>query len=191
MKEDRCAKCGILLTDANWQPTFKKRHVRRCKACHLAVCTDWESRNPGHAAKRQKTYHKRHPERGPAYYREHQEEYAQRAISRLWKMKIAAIEKLGGRCVACGIDDMRVLQINHLNGRNGDRKEVGDRIYKKIIAGTRVLDDLDVRCANCNVIYEYERGYRRTPIWFTFEEGTSDEEAVIETLIKEEEESHG
>jgi 5-methylcytosine-specific restriction endonuclease McrA len=77
------------------------------------------------------------------------------------RKKVIAI--LGGKCVRCGIDDWRVLQINHLNG--GGTKELKsnypEKMYIDIINGNRKTDDLDLRCANCNILYEYERGVRK------------------------------
>ena len=72
-----------------------------------------------------------------------------------------AIRMLGGKCVNCGETDRRVLQINHLNG--GGRAETVGNSYKfinRILSGERKIDDLDIRCANCNILYEYERGTR-------------------------------
>ncbi len=74
--------------------------------------------------------------------------------------KVAAL--LGGVCVKCGISDWRVLQVNHINGggqkeqRRG-RSEGRPHMYQDILTGRRSTDDLDLRCANCNVLYEYER----------------------------------
>lgn len=74
-------------------------------------------------------------------------------------MKRKVVELLGGKCKGCGNTDIRVLQINHLNG--GGRKEVaGPLFYARILSGERAIDDLDLRCANCNIIYEYEVGRR-------------------------------
>ena len=58
-----------------------------------------------------------------------------------WRNHKRRVLELGGKCVNCGETDIRVLQINHINGR--DNPEV------------------DVRCANCNILYEYERGNLR------------------------------
>ena len=63
---------------------------------------------------------------------------------------------LGGACVVCGNIDIRVLQINHKNEK--DRR--GYSLVMAILAGRRGKDDLDLRCANCNLIYEYEKGRR-------------------------------
>jgi hypothetical protein len=71
---------------------------------------------------------------------------------------VAAGEPL---CVGCGLKDIRILVINHKDGNgNIERREgmVGKSLYKAIVMGTRRITDLDVRCHNCNVLYEYERG---------------------------------
>lgn len=34
----------------------------------------------------------------------------------------------------------------------------GSTLYTAIVKGRRSIADLDLRCANCNWIYEYERG---------------------------------
>ena len=71
------------------------------------------------------------------------------------------IEYLGGRCEFCGIMDIRLLQINHLNG--GGNKEVREKgqnkIYREILAGKR-KGEFNLLCANCNTLYEYQVGRR-------------------------------
>ena len=158
-----CKKCGVELNDENWYPAFRKRNVGRCKRCHKKVVDNWEARHPGDQAKRTARWNKRNPDHGPRYYRENAKSYSNRARLRLWKYKTEALNKLGGKCVACGIDDMRVLQINHVNGGGSGENLFGIDMYSAIIKGTRSTADLDVRCANCNIIYEYESGRRSLP----------------------------
>jgi len=79
-----------------------------------------------------------------------------------WKRRLHLISLLGSKCRKCGIDDPRVLQINHING-NGikDYKKRGSNgLYNDILSGKRRKDDLELLCANCNVLYEYEQGRR-------------------------------
>lgn len=76
-----------------------------------------------------------------------------------WQVRIKAVKRLGGICVDCGETDLRVLQINHKNG--GGFRELRTRqiqFYMEVAEGKRA--DVDLRCANCNIRYEYERGKR-------------------------------
>jgi hypothetical protein len=66
---------------------------------------------------------------------------------------------LGGRCVRCGNNDLRVLEINHIGKKKWSLKV---RDLAEIASGK--ADGFDVRCANCNVLYEYECGRRRLPL---------------------------
>ena len=75
------------------------------------------------------------------------------------QMRQKAVEILGGRCVKCGNTDIRVLQINHKNGGGRqDRKGRPYRFYREIVNGKRDREGYDVRCANCNILYQYEIG---------------------------------
>jgi len=70
---------------------------------------------------------------------------------------------LGLRCITCGFDDIRALQIDHVKGtgaseRNRRNGEIGNPyklILKKIIDGS---EDYQVLCANCNWIKRSENG---------------------------------
>ncbi len=66
-----------------------------------------------------------------------------------------AVEILGGKCVRCGETDVHVLQINHLDETyHGMKKQ---SLYRGIVRGTLDRSKLDIRCANHNVLYEYEK----------------------------------
>lgn len=91
---------------------------------------------------------------------------ARRTESR-WRGRLLVMRALGGKCVACGIRDVRVLQINHRNG-GGTRERLeaglsGSKLVRDLLNGRRRLDDLDLRCANCNILFEYECGRRADP----------------------------
>jgi len=73
-------------------------------------------------------------------------------------LRLIAIEKLGGKCCKCGNTDFRVLQLNHVDTK---LKQPGYADYIGIVRGTAL--DRDVRCANCNIIYEFDRGRRKYP----------------------------
>jgi len=85
------------------------------------------------------------------------------------RMRLQLIEMLGGKCIKCGMADVRVLQINHLHG-NRREAESGKKefvrtgtmtFYWDVLKGRRKTDDLDLRCANCNILYEFETGRRQ------------------------------
>lgn len=86
-------------------------------------------------------------------------------------VRMATLVKLGGKCCKCGIDDYRVLEINHINGEGRvlAGKSKGSRAYLqhlKVLAD-EINADLEVCCANCNILHEYERGNRteRKDLW--------------------------
>lgn len=72
--------------------------------------------------------------------------------------------------MVCGIDDPRLLEINHKNGSGRSRESDVRRngayyFYEKVLSG--VVPDAELRCANHNVLYEYEVGRR-----YDFTEGS-------------------
>ena len=70
--------------------------------------------------------------------------------------RFLAMSKLGMSCVKCGEDDPRLLQLNHLTDKCGAL-----RIHEFLSIIQNGSTTHDVRCANCNILYEYERGRRR------------------------------
>ncbi len=87
-----------------------------------------------------------------------------------FKTKILAFQKISKekipKCVVCGNNDTRILTINHINGEG--RKESSlpggnNKLYKSIIHDERTVEDLEVRCYNCNILYEYDRKMRVLP----------------------------
>lgn len=64
----------------------------------------------------------------------------------------AAIEALGSACAWCGIEDVRVLDIDHIFGGGSKERARKDRIkfYKEVVAGER--DDAQLLCLNCHRI---------------------------------------
>lgn len=103
-----------------------------------------------------------HPERVHEWAKRYSE--ATRIRAKEWQRKRRGIvlERLGNRCVRCGLDDQRVLQVDHING--GGRKE------KRELRGswdyfnglTKLTDEelfakYQLLCANCNWIKRLEQ----------------------------------
>lgn len=80
------------------------------------------------------------------------------------KLHDKIIDLLGGKCVSCGVTDKRVLQVNHKNGGGcKEFKKIGALVlYNQILKGKRAIDDLEVRCSNCNIIYRWRNQDRTT-----------------------------
>lgn len=101
-------------------------------------------------------YQKRWRSEHPDYMRRYMNQ-------RLAKARASVIALLGEKCLECGNDDRRVLQINHLDGNDGKtRREPkdGSNFCVAILKGQRSTKDLNLLCANCNQIYEYKVGRR-------------------------------
>lgn len=78
-------------------------------------------------------------------------------IDRLHLLRQKAIDVLGGKCVHCGIADVRVLQIDHING--GGTKE--NRAISSHGIEAKVVrtggEGYQLLCANCNWIKRSEK----------------------------------
>lgn len=128
-----CLRCGH---------EFKTKNYRR-KYCSHSCCSyvamkNWQQRNPDkvQASNRLKNY----------------------------SLRRRLLTYLGNKCVVCGETDWMVLQVNHINGGGvQDHRTVGaEKIYRQILAGERE-GIFDLRCANCNMRYEYEQRRRWAP----------------------------
>lgn len=62
--------------------------------------------------------------------------------------RVRALMLLGGKCETCGINDMRVLQFDHINGNGRVERQTVPQI-KQVFQ--RPLD-FQILCANCHAI---------------------------------------
>ena len=100
-------------------------------------------------------------------YKEQHSKYMTRRSS---MNRLKVLELMGGKCVKCGISDYRLLEISHKNGDgylerrglNGKKMHGGWATAYAILRGWRQTDDLELLCSNCHILYEYEKGFRRT-----------------------------
>ena len=71
------------------------------------------------------------------------------------------------KCIRCGCDDIRLLEINHKNGRGAIEYEGGRymrEFYRKIIRLERNVDDLEILCRVCNAWHYLELKFGKLPI---------------------------
>lgn len=81
-----------------------------------------------------------------------------RAYAVQWRKKnairIRIINALGGKCVRCGYEDKRALQIDHING-GGVKERTGFKNgyqYEKYVLEHLDREKYQILCANCNWI---------------------------------------
>jgi hypothetical protein len=94
---------------------------------------------------------------------------------KLWKkyykrsnknLRMKALEIVGRgniACSNCGCKDLRILEINHLNGRKRDEMKFGKiptaAFYRNIVKGRRKINDLNILCKICNWAYFVKKKY--------------------------------
>jgi len=73
------------------------------------------------------------------------------------RLRIAAVVALGGACARCGLDDERVLQLDHINNDGTAERRIASQadIYKRAASSDNA--DLQLLCANCHLLKT--RGY--------------------------------
>ena len=125
------------------------------------------------ASEKKKAYQKR-------YYKINREKH--RADMRAWwikngpkilprlrakrrQIRQAIFRALGNKCVWCGFQDHRALQIDHVNNNGAQHRRqypVGSSIYYKDILANIDSGQYQCLCANCNYIkkVEHEEGKR-------------------------------
>lgn len=64
------------------------------------------------------------------------------------------LKKLGNKCQSCGIDDIRLLQIDHKNGGGTQHRKKGNHYsYYKSIRDN--IEGYQILCPNCNWLKRY------------------------------------
>ena len=82
------------------------------------------------------------------------------AMNCYYRSRLEAIQRLGGKCVKCGFDDIRALQFDHVNsGGIKERLLNGWRpfTFYKEAANGQVSQQIQLLCANCNRIKACEQ----------------------------------
>ena len=71
------------------------------------------------------------------------------------RLKRRAYEILGDKCIRCGFDDLRALQIDHIRAvAHGAKRLQGHYLFRQIITGD--IGNYQLLCANCNWIKRHE-----------------------------------
>ena len=87
---------------------------------------------------------------------------AYHSLERL-KVKQTILGRYGSECVLCGFNDMRALQLDHLNDNGseerkalGSQKFSGVKFYRYLIK-QGLPDGYQILCANCNNIKQWDK----------------------------------
>ena len=89
-------------------------------------------------------------------YRANNMEKIRESERRWWyNRKIKLFKSMGGQCIHCGINDHRVLQIDHINGGGKTEiKKVSRKSYYGLVK--KNPEKYQLLCANCNWIKRWE-----------------------------------
>lgn len=81
---------------------------------------------------------------------------------RNWQRKLALIESLGGKCVKCGFDDVRALDIDHIDPGGKIKPKTGYTWGRRFKDWAANNGNLRLLCANCHRLHTWEqRGFGR------------------------------
>ncbi len=93
---------------------------------------------------------------------ENKKNYSKEYIRR---SRVATLQALGGKCLVCGFNDQRALQIDHINGGGSkERKECNfSKSFHKhvLISFLNKENKYQLLCANCNWIKRFEKNEAR------------------------------
>jgi hypothetical protein len=79
-----------------------------------------------------------------------------------WKRKIDLLRSLGGKCSICGFDDVRALDIDHVDPATKVKAKTGYSWGRRFKDWTANAGNLRILCANCHRLHTWEqRGYGR------------------------------
>jgi len=78
-------------------------------------------------------------------------EYYTKRKRKFWEKKIALIKELGGKCIKCGITDIRVLDINHKDKTKKERPPKLQYTWqRRLKEWEKNKKYLELLCANCH-----------------------------------------
>lgn len=96
------------------------------------------------------------------YYLRNRDKIGNRIKQRQDEMHIAVLMLLGGQCDRCHFNDMRALQIDHVNGDGKhDKNKMGSASYYERVLKEVHTGKYQLLCANDNTIKRYEHGEHR------------------------------
>jgi len=118
---------------------------------------------------KRKKYIKQYRESGKARENEirYEKNHIDRNRIRRIELRKKTLDGMGGKCIKCGFNDYRALQIDHVNGDGIKERKIQSRksyypnVLKSFLKGEKRYQIL---CCNCNWIKRHEnKEYRKKP----------------------------
>ena len=93
------------------------------------------------------------------YYQRHKKERLTASRVYYSRLRNLIFEILGDKCTNCGFEDIRALQIDHINGGGSqERKTTKRHPYLVVLEKLEKGDEgYQILCANCNWIKRHEK----------------------------------
>ena len=150
----KCKTCLLELPESEFRKinsTNRGKQIgRHCKKCYATYMREWRDNHKQQVNRmgRERWHKKRAVD--PQWINSERE----RQVKRLRDNKKRVIEHYGGKCVECGISELKFLTLDHVNGGGReDRKKNGNhqRLYAKLIREQFKTDvEYQILCWNHN-----------------------------------------
>ena len=114
----QCRICNTELTVSNWMPSLEKKNCAICRPCSNAKGREW----------RKNSREKANQYSIDRYFRDPKKSQAITHKSRV-KVRLDMIKAYGGKCSNCGIDDVDVLDVDHINNNGAEHRRDGFHGY--------------------------------------------------------------
>jgi len=140
--------------DPQKQAAYQREYKKTRREYLTEYAREWRKTPAGKAAMKRNADKVRND---PDRKRKAAEQSAKAGKVRRSKDKLALISFYGGKCVHCGFNDPRALQIDHING--GGRKELQSiprQTYYSLDYHKANKKKYQLLCANCNQIKRME-----------------------------------
>ena len=82
--------------------------------------------------------------------------------AKAWAAKCEFLKRLGGECVRCGNNDIRVLDVDHIDPSK-KRKPRNGTVPARLALWKREVNNLQLLCANCHRIKTHQQTWRTLP----------------------------
>jgi len=142
-KVSTCRKCGVILTDENWYPSYEKRYIYICKKCDIKCSKGWQQNNRDKYNQSQREWHQNNRDKHNQLNKEERR-----------RLRDEVFDAYGGKCACCGESRKEYLTIDHVNGGGKKhRKEINARTSQEFyrwLKQNNYPEGFQVLCFNCN-----------------------------------------